>query len=142
MKKLALLLLIHFFALTAQAQTEFKTAQDAVKKLKTHDAEKLKSAVGEDRDKIEDDLIDDLEGAVEFAKKNKVDAEFLKVVVAAASLSLKNDPSIYAAEVVAPLYRKDKKAFQEALKSLSKKDSGDLEEAIQDKEKEDKLGNG
>lgn len=142
MKTLSILLLIQFTVFSVWAQTEFKTSQEVIKKLKTYDAEKIKSAVGEDRDKIEDNLIDDLDGAVHFANKNKVDGEFMKAVVSAASLSLKHDPSIYAAEIVGPLYKKEKKAFKEALKSLNKKDSAELEEAILDKAKEEKEGNG
>ena len=137
-----LILILSFFSLTAFAQSEFKTADQAILKLKSYTPEKIKNAVGEEKDKVEDDLVDDVESAVTFAMKNKVNTDYMKTLVQAASLSLSNDPSIYAAELLVPLYKKDKKSFQEALKSLSKKEAASLEEAVKDKEREEKHGNG
>lgn len=141
--KYFLLLLTFSFALPSFA--EFKNPDEAVQKLKSYrssdfadDAEKEKR---EETTK-ETELYDDLFDAVKFTETHAPDDEFLKALVGAASLALKEDPSWYAGEVVAPVYKKNKKAFDKALKSLPPQDAADIKEAIQNSEREKKSGNG
>lgn len=138
-------LLIFILTLPLAVRAEFKTADEAMAKLKSYKAEDFKRTPEKSEEKSdahEDQFFDDLDEAVKFATANKVNQDFLVTVAEATSLSLKNDDTAYAGEIVLPLFKKDKKAFKAALKKLSKKDAEQIEESFKDKERENKSGNG
>lgn len=138
-------LLLLTFSFTQLSAADFKTPAEAVQKLNSFKAADFKDDA--DKEKAgsptkENELYDDLDSAVQFIEAHKPDDVFLQALAQATSLALKQDPSWYAGEVVTPVWKKYKKAFEKALKSLSKKDAADVMESIQNSEREKKAGNG
>ncbi len=160
MKELKLILILTTL-LSLSALAEFKETKDALAKMQSYgptyfadarDEAILKeisaNAVGPAAspsttdDKI-DVVYEDLEDAVKLlVTQKKTDDVLLDEVLRVASLSLDNDPTWFAGEVILPLYKKDKAAFTEALKKLSTKNARNLEEAVKNSASEETKGNG
>lgn len=139
MNKLAIALT---FLFSLQAAAEFKTAVDAETKLKTFSSEQFKSKEAKDHEKIEDDLVDSLIDAVEFVVKNPKNENLKKEIVRVAVVLLKQDKSLYGAEIILPLVKLDRAEFQKLLKTLPPQDSRLLDRTVKDADREEQSGNG
>lgn len=150
----AILILTTLLSLSALA--EFKSTNDAIEKMRSYsptyfaeirdeatqaeDNEEAQDVVTEDK---MDTFFIDLEGAIKLlTTQKKIDPVLYEEVLRVASLSLDNDPTWFAGDLVLPLYKKDKEFFTENLKKLSEKSARNLEEAVKNSALEDAEGNG
>ncbi|WP_373999114.1 hypothetical protein [Bdellovibrio bacteriovorus] len=121
------------------------TLQDSLKKLQAYSAKdfeaaKDEAAVGEKTQEMLKTVEQTVDTAV--AAKEKVSEDVLKELARVSVLTFEHDPSEAASEILLPLYKKEKKAFEKALKSLPKKDAKELEESLKNASREDDEGNG
>lgn len=138
MKKL---LLISSLLISTAAFAEFKTAKDAETKLKTFSSKSFEIKDQQAIEKAEDDLVDSLTDAVEFAEKTPKNEELNKEIVRAALVLLKQDRTNYGAEIILPIYKKFEIEFKAIIKNLPKPDSRLLEESIKGAMHEANIGN-
>jgi hypothetical protein len=157
MTKKPLLLIAAFFFAASVGRAEFKNAAQGVEVLKKYDAAyfaESKDQVAERELDGKDDGVDaenevdkldevytDLQSAVTLLQK-KSDGALLSEAVRVAAVTLDNDPSWFAGDLLLPLYKKDKKALLEAIKKLPADDAKNLEEAVTNSAREKKKGNG
>ena len=120
----------------------FKTAAEAETKLKTFSSEQFKDKEAKDQEKIEDDLVDSLIDAVEFAVKDPKHEGLKKEIVRVAVVLLKQDKSLYGAEIILPLVRQNRAEFQKLIKTLPAQDSRLLDRTVKDADREESSGNG
>jgi vacuolar-type H+-ATPase subunit I/STV1 len=152
--------IIFIVLLSSTVWADFKDSGEALVKLKSYESnffakinaeataeEEVAKSPSMDPSEAElkkiDALFDDLESSVKFLQSQKVmDETLLDELVRVANLSLNNDKTRYAAEVVLPVYQKDSKAFKKALKNLPKADAKYFEKSLKNSEREMKKGNG
>lgn len=136
------ILIAFTFLFSLQTFAAFKTAAEAETKLKTFSSEQFKSKDGTDQEKIEDDLVDSLIDAVEFIVKEPKHETLKKEIVRVAVVLLKQDKSLYGAEIILPLVRLNRAEFQKLIKTLPSQDSRLLERSVKDADREEQSGNG
>lgn len=144
MRKLAFstLALTLFLTFTAHA-----TAQQSLEKLKSYSAKDLQVTETNSEDAVSaktQEMLKTVQETVDLlvSGKEKSDSKLLKELVRVSVLSFENDPSEAASEMLLPLYKKEKKAIDEAIKSLPKKDAKDLRESLKNSAREESEGNG
>lgn len=66
----------------------------------------------------------------------------IKELIRTSELTYHADPSVAAAELLLPLYQKEKKTFEKVFKSFPKKIRDDVKESLQNAAREEAEGNG
>ncbi len=90
-----------------------------------------------------DMMFDDIDSTVSFLlKQKKWDQEVMRELIRISMMALENDPSQFAAELLAPLYQKDSKEFQEYMKDLSTEQQKKMLSSIKNFARVKKSGNG
>jgi hypothetical protein len=120
----------------AAAPTEFKDSSDIVQTLKKYPAEALS-----DSHQTADALVD-LHRSVEFSKDHELSDEAFDQILKTSAAAIQNDPQSTAAEILAPLYKKDPSLFEKHLKLLPKKSRDNLLKQVKLSIKEADEGNG
>lgn len=144
MRKIAALILaLSFISVSAQSQT----LQEEYKKLQSYTYQDLEISGEKNARSVSDktqEMLTTIENSVGLLTKGKEKAspELMKELVRVAVLTFENDPSLAAAEILTPLYKKDKKAVDEAIKFLPKKSAKELRDALKDSVREESEGNG
>ncbi len=152
--------ILFIFSISTSARADFKDAGEAVAKLKSYPdnfyaAIHDESTLEEENKKSENvgpseaelnkttDFFIDLEFSVNILLTQKsMDINLVDEVVRLANISMLNDPTRYAAEVIAPAYHKDPKAFKSAIEKMSKSDAKSFEKSLKNAQRELKKGNG
>jgi len=120
-----------------QSFAAFKSDQEILLSLKKYSAADMKQG----NDHMADVLLqvnDAVQYELTHSKSTKVVREILRVSL----LTLNQDPTLAVADILAPLYSKDKKFFENALQSLPKSTARTLLKAIKNSLREEKSGNG
>ncbi len=133
-----ILLITLMLSLSLASMTEAATLKESLKTLQTY-AEKddHTSAKTQEVLKVIDQSVTTIvEG------KEKASPEFMKALARAAVLTFDSDPSEAAGELLLPLQKKNKKALEEAIRSLPKKDADSLRESLKNAAREATQGNG
>ena len=158
MKKNPLAFLSILLLTSTLAQADFKSAAEGIEKLQKYDAayfaetkdqvaekELDGKTTNEEDDGNEVDKLDavytDMQSALTLLQK-KSDSSLLHETLRVAALTLDNDPSWFAGDLLLPLYKKNKKQLLEAIKKLPADDAKNLEEAVTNASREKKKGNG
>lgn len=135
------------FSLEAMAVSK----DNALKKLKTYSDADVKADKSARRTKDHskknlhlDAMISSIEEGVDLMSKvtDSADAEFTKELCRVALLTFELDPAEYAAELLLPLYKKDKAAFEKGARLLPKSQADDILESMKNVAREDAEGNG
>lgn len=131
-----------FLAFSAQA-----TVQQPLEKLQSYSVKDLEVTAAKNEDAVSTknlEMIKTIEDTVDLlvSGKEKSNPKLLKELVRVAVLTFENDPSESASEMLLPLYKKEKKALEEAIKSLPKKDAKELRESLKNAAREESEGNG
>lgn len=141
MKKIVALSLIFFVGLSANAQN----LTEALKKLKTYSISDVTvSAKNSDEQvgKKTAEMILTIDKTVQLMLKEKPNQELYVELLRVAAVSFEGDPSEAAGELLLPLYKKNKKDFEDALKKLPAKDAEAVRESLKNSEREYSEGNG
>ncbi|MFS4460875.1 hypothetical protein [Bdellovibrio sp. HCB2-146] len=125
-----LILILTFLFCSSITFAGFKTANEAQSKLKTFQTKSFDLKDEKSIEKMEDDLVDSLIDAVEFATKGPLNAELTREIVRVALVLLKQDKTNYGAEIILPLYKKNESEMRAILKTLPKEDSQLLEKSL------------
>jgi ribosomal 50S subunit-associated protein YjgA (DUF615 family) len=158
MLKSILFFLCMTMMMTATAHADFSNVESALQKLKSykstffadvHEQEMLEQQLGEKgkgpsaADKKVVDLYSDISAAVGTEMQQKQwSTELLAEIFRLTCLSLSNDNNWMIARDLVPLYQKDKSAFMQQLKKLPTKDAKNLQEAVENANREQQEGNG
>ncbi|WP_413944229.1 hypothetical protein [Bdellovibrio sp. HCB-162] len=123
------------------------TAQQSLEKLQAYSAKDVEVSATKTEDAVSaknQEMIKTIEDTVDLivSGKEKSNPKLLKELVRVAVLTFENDPSESASEMLLPLYKKEKKAVDEAIKSLPKKDAKELRESLKNTAREETEGNG
>ncbi|WP_374029853.1 hypothetical protein [Bdellovibrio bacteriovorus] len=145
MKLMSLLTALVFVFSSVAAQAA--TLEELQKKLQAYSAEDLKAPKAKDDEAVSEkttEMLKTIEDTVDLATKGKekVSADVLQQLARVAVLTFEADPSLAAAELLLPLYKKEKKAFDKAMRTLPSKDNKSLKDALKDADREDEEGNG
>lgn len=127
---------------TLPALAGFKNAAEAEAKLKSFSSDQFKNKELKDQEKLEDDIVDSLIDAVEVSVKETTQLTLKKEIVRVAVILLKQDKSLYGAELVLPLFKQNRTEFQSLIKTLPPKDSRLLDQSVKDAAREEDKGNG
>ncbi|XGC81693.1 hypothetical protein ACES2L_04255 [Bdellovibrio bacteriovorus] len=141
MKRVLALSLIFFVGLSAQAQN----LSEALKKLKTYSISDVTvSAKNNDEQvgKKTAEMLLTIDKTVQLMLKEKPTPEVYLELLRVAAISFEGDPSEAAGELLLPLYQKNKKDFESALKKLPAKDAEAIKESVKNSEREYSEGNG
>jgi hypothetical protein len=92
--------------------------------------------------KAQDDVFDALEDAVKDSLKDPSNVALQDEIFRVTVVMLKKDPTQFAGEVILPLYEKNRKSYDAALKKLSAEDAQLVKEAVKTAVREKKNGNG
>ncbi|MNL50285.1 hypothetical protein D3C87_1732880 [compost metagenome] len=136
------ILIVSCFLFYTITFAEFKSATEAETKLKTFSSKSFELKDQSAVEKAEDDLVDSLSDAVEFAEKAPKNDELNNEIVRVALVLLKQDKTNYGAEIIIPVYKKFETEFKTIIKNLPKPDSRLLEESIKSAIREADQGNG
>lgn len=123
------------------------TVQQSLEKLQSYSAQDVQVTETKNEDAVStknQEMIKTIEETVDLlvSGKEKSNPKILKELVRVAVLTFENDPSESASEMLLPLYKKEKKAVEEAIKSLPKKDAKELRESLKNAAREESEGNG
>ncbi|KHD89490.1 MAG: hypothetical protein OM95_03815 [Bdellovibrio sp. ArHS] len=141
MRPLLALFVVSFIALSVSATT----LQDSVQKLQNFSAKDFEGAKDDEAVAAKtQEMLKTVEQTVEAALngKEKISNDALKELARVSALTFAHDPSEAASEILLPLYKKEKKAFEKALRSLPKQDAKDLKESLRNAAREEDEGNG
>ncbi len=141
------LLLAFGFSLSAQAISK----EDSLKKLKVFSDVDVKADKTARRAKDHakknqrmEAMLAAIEEGVDLLSKvtDPTDSEMTKEICRVALLTFELDPSEYAAELMLPLYKKDKAAFEKGARLLPKAQAEEILESMKIKLREETEGNG
>lgn len=146
MKNFSLPVLI-IFSLFLSFSAHAVTLQESLKQLQQYtakDFEKTKTQTDKDVSAKVQEMLNAIEQSTELALKEQkpLKAELLKELARVSVLTFQEDPSEAATELILPLYKKEKKAFEKAIKSLPESDRKELEESLKNTAREETQGNG
>lgn len=145
MKKTSILSLVFYLLLPFTGfAASLKDSTDTLTKYNLSDVTISSALTEKDVDTKVQEILKVLEDTVEIALKEKkaLPPELVQQLVRVAGLTFTADPSMAAAEILEPLYQKNKKAFEKALKNLPKKDRLELEDSLNNSTRENDEGNG
>ncbi|MNJ98459.1 hypothetical protein D3C87_162250 [compost metagenome] len=144
MKTLVTLFLVLSFSFSALATSYLFP----VAKLKTFTAADMKAdreakAKKQKTNLKIDEMFSAIDDTVVAITKNQLKSspEIIRELARVTLLTFENDPGLYAAELLLPLYNKDKKSFEKALSSFSAEQRDSLLTALKDKARESVEGN-
>ena len=145
MKKLLLFFVIAIQFLYSPAQSA--TLSEVLIRLKQYsakDVEVTKKQPTKEVNKKVQEMLSDLEVSVELSlkEKNPPTEQMLKELVRVSVLTFKFDHSQAATELILPLYNKNQKAFEKAIRTLPKKEQEMLRESLKNTSRELSEGNG
>lgn len=146
MKNFIVLLLTLSFTFSATAAVSEKSTLETLKGFSSADMKADKEAKAKKQKtglKI-DEMFKTLDETVTAITKKELKSspELIRELSRVALLTFENDPSLYAAELLLPIYSKDKAGFEKAISGFSKADRDSLLTAIKDKARESSQGNG
>lgn len=145
MKKISLLFLIPLFLTTPAFAQEFKSQEDAEKKLATYTVSDIDGDSKRLADKQElkiDQMFNDLEATAKLLEK-EIPSEGLVLQMERVSLiTFINDPSTFAVELILPIYQKNKTLFEKAAQKLHSYDRNMILQILKSKDQAETEGNG
>lgn len=145
MRKLSVTPLIFclLLSLTSQALT-LSESLTKLQKYSAADLETTETRTEKDVSAKALEILELIEQSVKMAMEEKQEAspELLQQLARVSVLTFQADPSEAASELLLPLYQKQKKAFDKALKSLPKKERTELEKSLKNSAREESEGNG
>lgn len=136
-------LLLMSFVTSASAVT----TQESLKTLQQYSAKDLEKIQGRTDKEIGvkvQEILSAIEKTVDVAiqEKGPTQPELLKELLRVSVMTFEADPSEAATELLLPLYKKDKKNFEKAMKNLPVKAQKELKESIKNSLREESQGNG
>lgn len=137
MMKYFITLLLFAFSLSALGQQQIAL----MKELKSFEKSQLKADI-QNKDKSQlniDKMFKALQKLEALYAKEKMPAEYIEQSCRVAELTFINDPSEFAAEIILPLYQKQKADFT---KAFIKHNFKRCQEALENADREEKDGNG
>lgn len=145
MKKQTLILLFSgLLSLPAFAE-DFKSAEATTKKLSAYtvsDIEGDKNRLKERQELKIDQMFNDLESAVKYLEKNPLTEDLAYHMERVSLITFINDPSAFAAEIILPVYQKNKSTFEKAAQKLHSFDRKLLLETLRSHDHAVTEGNG
>ncbi|UOF02793.1 hypothetical protein [Bdellovibrio reynosensis] len=141
MKKFLALSLIFFLGFSASAQN----LSEALKKLKTYSVSDVTVSTKNSDEQVGKktaEMLLTIDKTVQLMLKEKPTQELYQELLRVAAISFEGDPSEAAGELLVPLYKRNKKDFESALKKLPAKDAAAIKESIKNSDREYSEGNG
>lgn len=120
---------------------------ESVQKLQRYSANDLKISETRTEEEVNSKLQEMLQAIEKSAgeaikEKKEVSLELLQQLTRVSVITFQADPSEAAAELLLPLYQKQKKAFDKALKNLPPKERAELLDSLKNAVREESEGNG
>lgn len=145
MKKISLLFLIPLFLTTPALGQEFKSQEDAERKLATYTVNDIDGDSKRLADKQElkiDQMFNDLEATAKLLDKATPSEGLVLQMERVSLITFINDPSTFAVDLILPVYQKNKALFEKAAQKLHSYDRGMILQILKSKDEAETEGNG
>lgn len=145
MNKLGLLIASLLWISCPAIAEDFKTADEAVKKLSGYtvaDIEGDKIRHKENKELKIDLMFNDLENAAKLSQKDSLNEDLAFQMERVALITFIHDPSAFAVDLILPVYQKNKAIFEKAAQKLHPVDRALILDTLESHSKTTTEGNG